>query len=254
MREDSQPAAFRAAVSLSSATRARRLQDLARQDCRRTRWIEQESEEPVSVLAARRDLSTNRITPPCLPRRSSRLDIPHELPYTPLVIPQRRTHGGTPLGYPPGHARSHGPQDAGADGAAARLRNRSPDRAGRSAGGHRQSGDDLPVPGAAPAEALDLRQVGNIREQPQSEVLRDYQSRPRAAQGRDRELGTHLRRHRPRAAAGRGLVRRSLGEGGSLGGGGAALATFEDGYDANCIVDAVLESHRRGGIWTKVTR
>ena len=44
------------------------------------------------------------------------------------------------------------------------------------------------------------------------------------------------------------VSRRSLGEG------GAALATFEDGYDANCIVDAVLESHRRGGVWTKVTR
>ena len=83
-----------------------------------------------------------------------------------------------------------------------------------AAGGHRQSGDDLSVPGAAPAEALDLRQVGDIREQPQGEVLRDYQSRTRAAQSRDRELGTHLRRHRPRAAAGRGLPP-SLGEGGS---------------------------------------
>ena len=35
---------------------------------------------------------------------------------------------------------------------------------------------------------------------------------------------------------------------------GPALATFEDGYDANCIVDAVLESHGRGGVWTKVAR
>ena len=33
---------------------------------------------------------------------------------------------------------------------------------------------------------------------------------------------------------------------------GRALATFEDGYQAACIVDAVLESHRRGGVWTKV--
>jgi predicted dehydrogenase len=31
-----------------------------------------------------------------------------------------------------------------------------------------------------------------------------------------------------------------------------AFATFEDGYHAACIVDAVLESHRRGGVWTKV--
>jgi predicted dehydrogenase len=35
---------------------------------------------------------------------------------------------------------------------------------------------------------------------------------------------------------------------------GPAFATFQDGYDANCVVDAVLESHRRGGVWTKVAR
>lgn len=29
-----------------------------------------------------------------------------------------------------------------------------------------------------------------------------------------------------------------------------AFATFEDGYHAACIVDAVLESHRGGGVWT----
>jgi predicted dehydrogenase len=31
-----------------------------------------------------------------------------------------------------------------------------------------------------------------------------------------------------------------------------AFATFEDGYHAACIVDAVLESHRRGAVWVKV--
>jgi predicted dehydrogenase len=31
-----------------------------------------------------------------------------------------------------------------------------------------------------------------------------------------------------------------------------AFATFEDGYRAACIVDAVLESHRGGGKWTRV--
>jgi predicted dehydrogenase len=31
-----------------------------------------------------------------------------------------------------------------------------------------------------------------------------------------------------------------------------AVATFEDGYWANCIVDAILESGGRGGVWTKV--
>jgi len=33
---------------------------------------------------------------------------------------------------------------------------------------------------------------------------------------------------------------------------GPAFATFEDGYNANCVVDAVLESHQRGAIWTRV--
>jgi len=31
-----------------------------------------------------------------------------------------------------------------------------------------------------------------------------------------------------------------------------SFATFEDGYHSACVVDAVLESHRRGGVWTPV--
>lgn len=31
-----------------------------------------------------------------------------------------------------------------------------------------------------------------------------------------------------------------------------AFATFEDGYRATCIVDAILASARLGGAWTKV--
>ena len=31
-----------------------------------------------------------------------------------------------------------------------------------------------------------------------------------------------------------------------------AFASFDDGYHSACVVDAVLESHRRGGAWTKV--
>jgi predicted dehydrogenase len=31
-----------------------------------------------------------------------------------------------------------------------------------------------------------------------------------------------------------------------------ALATFEDGYRATCIVDAIVESHAAGGVWTHV--
>jgi predicted dehydrogenase len=31
-----------------------------------------------------------------------------------------------------------------------------------------------------------------------------------------------------------------------------AFASFEDGYHAACVVDAVLDSHRRGAVWVKV--
>jgi len=31
-----------------------------------------------------------------------------------------------------------------------------------------------------------------------------------------------------------------------------AFATFEDGYQSARIVDAILASHTRGGLWTKV--
>ena len=31
-----------------------------------------------------------------------------------------------------------------------------------------------------------------------------------------------------------------------------AFASFEDGYHSACVVDAVLESHRRGAVWTRV--
>jgi len=30
------------------------------------------------------------------------------------------------------------------------------------------------------------------------------------------------------------------------------MATFEDGYRVACLVDAVLESHAQGGVWTPV--
>ena len=32
-----------------------------------------------------------------------------------------------------------------------------------------------------------------------------------------------------------------------------AFATFEDGYRANCIVEAILESAKQGSVWTKVS-
>ena len=34
----------------------------------------------------------------------------------------------------------------------------------------------------------------------------------------------------------------------------STMATFEDGYRAACVVDAVLQSHRQGGVWADVRR
>ena len=47
-------------------------------------------------------------------------------------------------------------------------------------------------------------------------------------------------------------VYKVIADGGSMSKRGPAFATFEDGYRAACLVDAVLESHRRGGVWTDV--
>jgi predicted dehydrogenase len=33
-----------------------------------------------------------------------------------------------------------------------------------------------------------------------------------------------------------------------------AFATFEDGYQSACVVDAILESHRNGSVWTAVSQ
>jgi hypothetical protein len=32
-----------------------------------------------------------------------------------------------------------------------------------------------------------------------------------------------------------------------------AFPTFEDGYRENCVVEAILESAKQGGVWTKVS-
>ena len=44
-----------------------------------------------------------------------------------------------------------------------------------------------------------------------------------------------------------------IAEGGRRPGTTPDFSTFEDGYRAACIVDAILESHKRGGVWTHVS-
>src|SRR6185436_17240024 len=55
----------------------------------------------------------------------------------------------------------------------------------------------------AAATGLDLCGLGYVREQPQSQVLCDYQERAEATGARDGGLGTDLRCHRARASFGR---------------------------------------------------
>jgi predicted dehydrogenase len=49
-----------------------------------------------------------------------------------------------------------------------------------------------------------------------------------------------------------GDVYRTIADGRAGGPRPPAFATFEDGYRAACIVDAVVDSHRHGGVWTTV--
>ena len=43
-----------------------------------------------------------------------------------------------------------------------------------------------------------------------------------------------------------------IAAGGAASGASPNFPTFEDGYRAASIVDAILDSHRRGGVWTRV--
>ncbi|MGH6693386.1 MAG: gfo/Idh/MocA family oxidoreductase, partial [Gammaproteobacteria bacterium] len=43
-----------------------------------------------------------------------------------------------------------------------------------------------------------------------------------------------------------------IGSGGVERGKQPSFPTFEDGYRAACLVDSILDSHRRGGVWTTV--
>lgn len=43
-----------------------------------------------------------------------------------------------------------------------------------------------------------------------------------------------------------------IAEGGVRAGTRAPFPTFEDGYRAACLVDSILDSHRRGGVWARV--
>jgi hypothetical protein len=49
-------------------------------------------------------------------------------------------------------------------------------------------------------------------------------------------------------------IYRAIANPDAAGGHGPALATFDDGYASACLVDAVLRSHRGGGVWTEVDR
>src|SRR5262245_50547566 len=107
----------------------------------------------------------------------------------------------------PGNARHAHPEDAVARGPS-RLGHRAAhpaDLERRAAG---EPGIALPRPSSARGRRLDRVRVGGIGEQPEGEVLSPHGRGAAPAQGRDRELGPPVRRHRedPRD----GLIMQSL--------------------------------------------
>src|SRR5262249_18213728 len=101
-----------------------------------------------------------------------------------------------------GHARSDDPEDTPGDGAIARIRNRSSARAVERRSAPPERRHRLHVPVEAAAGGVDCRGVGCFGEQPQGEVLLDYEKRRQTTGEGDRRLGADFRRDRPRAAVG----------------------------------------------------
>src|SRR5579863_2250726 len=101
----------------------------------------------------------------------------------------RRMHGRRQIRNSTRHAGFDGAEDAGRDGAFARLRYRAAHRANQRRGAANQSRDDLRFAGALDAQGLDFGIVGNVGEQPKSQILYDQQKREETAAYRSAKLG-----------------------------------------------------------------
>src|SRR5499426_1195653 len=88
----------------------------------------------------------------------------------------------------PGNSGRDGSADARDPGASPWVRDREAHRTGQREPGSVESGDDLRFTRAFAAARLDLREVGDVREQPEGEVLLNHQAGVQTARGRRRVL------------------------------------------------------------------
>src|SRR5215469_3342940 len=110
-------------------------------------------------------------------------------------------HGSVEVRSAARNTRSDDFEDATCPRAAAWFRNCAANRAGESRHSPAQRGHGLHFVAAHASAGLDLCRVGDFREQPQSKVLLDHQTRNEAARTRSRKLETDFGRDWSRAAA-----------------------------------------------------
>src|SRR5262249_38398203 len=91
-----------------------------------------------------------------------------------------------------GNAGSDRVEDAGCNGAFARVWDRRPDSAGVGGSGEAESGNVVSRAFAVGAARMDQLEVGSVGEQPQGEVLYLDSFRAETVDGGDRELGTDV--------------------------------------------------------------
>src|SRR5215469_9625590 len=110
-------------------------------------------------------------------------------------------HGSVEIRGAARNTRSDDFEDATCPRAAARFRDCAANRAGESGHSPAQRGHSLHLLAADASAGLDFSRVGDFREQPESKVLLDHQTRDEAARTRSRKLETDLWRDWSRAAA-----------------------------------------------------
>src|SRR5215212_7087898 len=94
------------------------------------------------------------------------------------------------------HARTDDSEDAGLDGAAARVRAGASNRTDQQGPDRAQSGHPLSRTAQAAARGVDYHEIGRDRYRPAGEILLDYTGCKVTTPGRDRELGSRDRHRR----------------------------------------------------------
>ena len=132
--------------------------------------------------------------------RARRLNIPDTLDVF-LCCGQRRDARRGEDGRAAGHPRSDGAADPREHGAAARIRHRPPHRADQRRPAEVERGNRLRLAHPAPASAVDFGELGRLREQSQSQVLRASRKPAAASWRRRRRTGSASRASSPASCA-----------------------------------------------------